>query len=124
MRIKEEVNKLKSQDIYSLMLFALFKLKDVPEYSSLSELVYILDKGSLLKLCEYFGGMTIKIPTIKELESMVYLLLLYQYVNVENIEYSEAVKLIGIESSKLRQIKSQYAEMCKILDQYDFVQEK
>lgn len=124
MRIKEEVNKLKSQDIYSLMLFALFKLKDVPEYSSLSELVYILDKDSLLKLCEYFGGMTIKIPTIKELESMVYLLLLYQYVNVENIEYSEAVKLIGIESSKLRQIKSQYAEMCKILDQYDFVQEK
>ena len=79
MRIKEEVNKLKSQDIYSLMLFALFKLKDVPEYSSLSELVYILDKDSLLKLCEYFGGMTIKIPTIKELESMVYLLLLYQF---------------------------------------------
>lgn len=124
MRIKEEVNKLKSQDIYSLMLFALFKLKDVPEYSSLSELVYILDKDSLLKLCEYFGGMTIKIPTIQELESMVYLLLLYQYVNVDKIEYSEAIKLIGIESSKLRKIKSQYSEMCKILDQYDFVQER
>lgn len=123
MRIKEEVNKLKSQDIYSLMLFALFKLKDVPEYSSLSELVYILDKDSLLKLCEYFGGMTIKIPTIQELESMVYLLLLYQYVNVDKIEYSEAIKLIGIESSKLRKIKSQYSEMCKILDLYDFVQE-
>jgi hypothetical protein len=49
----------------------------VPDYMVLSELVYVLDKDNLLKLCEYFGGSTIKIPTIKELESIVYSLLLY-----------------------------------------------
>ena len=62
--------KLKYIDVYSLMLFAMFKLRDIPEYASLSEMVYILDKDSLLKLCEYFGGLTIKIPTIEELESI------------------------------------------------------
>ena len=77
MKIKEAVATLKETDIYSLMLFAMFKLRDIPEYSSLSELVYILDKDSLLKLCEYFGGTTIKIPTIEELETLLYALTIY-----------------------------------------------
>ena len=52
-------------DIYSIILFIIFKIKKLPEYAALSELVYVLDKDSLLKLCEYFGGTTIKIPTIE-----------------------------------------------------------
>ena len=93
-RIKEELSTLKETDIYSLMLFSLFKLRGIPEYAALSELVYILDKDNLLKLCEYFGGMTLKIPTIEELESLVYVLILYQYVNIEHMNYDEAIKLL------------------------------
>lgn len=120
MRIKEYVTTLKEADVYSLMLFAMFKLRDVPEYATLSELVYILDKNSLLKLCEYFGGLSIKIPTIDELESILYSLLLYQYVNVEDMEYDDALKIIGYKSSDLRKIKSDYVKICEVLDKYDF----
>ena len=102
MRIKEELNKLKDVDVYSLMLFVLYKTINIPEYSTLSELAYILDKESLLKLCEYFGGMTIKIPTISELENLIYSLVLYQYVNVEHMDYDKAIQLIGHSSSELR----------------------
>lgn len=119
-RIKEELSTLKEVDIYSLMLFSLFKLRNIPEYASLSELVYILDKDSLLKLCEYFGGMTLKIPTIQELESLVYTLVLYQYVNIDGMNYDEAIKLIGHKSSDLRKVKSDYKQLCKILEEYDF----
>ena len=35
MKIKEELAKLKDIDIYSLMLFVMFKLRDIPEYASL-----------------------------------------------------------------------------------------
>lgn len=122
MKVKEELTNLKKADIYSLILFALFRLRDIPEYSTLSQLSFVLDHDNLLKLCEYFGGLTIKIPTIKELESIVYSLVLYQYVNIENMEYNEAVKLIGSESSELRQIKSDYRKLCKILDNYNFNQ--
>lgn len=59
----------------------------IPEYSSIAELVYILDKDNMLNLCEYFGGQTIKIPTIKELESLVYSLLLFQYTKIDNMDY-------------------------------------
>ena len=120
MRIKEELSKLKDTDIYSLMLFALYKIKDVPEYSTLSELVYILDKESLLKLCEYFGGLTIKIPTIDELEMLVYTLILYQWVNIDGMDYEEAIKQIGHKSTDLRIVKSNYIELCKILEEYKF----
>ena len=121
MRIKEELDKLKSVDIYSLLLFALFKIRDIPEYSSLSELAYVLDKTNLLRLCEYFGGLTIKIPTISDLESMVYTLVLYQLVDIDGMDYDEAVKQIGHNSSDLRRVKSDYVRMKSVLDNYDFL---
>ena len=119
-KISTEIAKLNEMDTYSLILFTLFKLRDIPEYATLSELVYILDKESLLKLCEYFGGLTLKIPTIDELESIVYSLVLYQSVNIEGKDYNEMVKIIGHKSSELRKVKNDYEKICKILDQYDF----
>ena len=119
-RPKTELDNLRTKDIYSLILFALFKLKDLPEYSALSELAYVLDKENLLKLCEFFGGMTITIPTMQELESIVYSLVLYQYVNIDGMEYNDAVQLLGKKSCDLRTVKSAYVKLVGILDKYDF----
>lgn len=119
-RNQEELLSIKELDIYSLILFALFKLRSIPEYLTLSELVYILDKESLLKLCEYFGGLTLKIPTIQELESILYSLLLYQYVDINKMEYEDAVKLLGKNSSELRKIKSDYTKLKTVLENYSF----
>ena len=69
---KSNIKNLKDADLYSLMLFALYRMTDIPEYSSLSQMAYVLDKDNLLNLCEYFGGQTITIPTTKDLESLIY----------------------------------------------------
>lgn len=119
-KIKEELAKLKDSDIYSLIMFALFKIRDIPEYSAISELSYLLDKKNLLNLCEYFGGVTLRIPTIDELETLVYSLILYQWVNIENMPYDEAIAQIGYKSSDLREVKSNYLHLCDILDKYTF----
>lgn len=124
MKIKEELEKLKTVDIYSLLMFALFKIRDIPEYSTLSELVYLIDKENLLKLCEYFGGLTITIPTIEELESLIYSLLLYQYVDIEGMKYDDATELIGYKSSDLRKVKTDYTKLKGILMKYDFNRDK
>lgn len=55
-KLQRGLNNLKEQDLYSLSLFCLYKLMGTNEYSSLSELAYILDKDNLLNLCEFFGG--------------------------------------------------------------------
>lgn len=120
MRIKERLLTFKDADMWSLMLFTLYKIKDLPEYSAISELAYILDKDNMLKLCEYFGGLTIKIPTIDDLEEIVYALVLYQYVNIEGMEYDDAVKMLGERSSNLRNIKSGYLKVCEVLNNYEF----
>lgn len=120
-KIKKDIAKLKNVDVYSLMLFVLFKIKDVPEYSTLSELAYILDKENLLKLFEYFGGLTIKIPTIDELEGIIYAMVLYQYVNIDGMDYNAAVKLIGHNSDELRKVKTNYNKICEVLEKFDFI---
>ena len=119
-RLRTEMLNVKELDIYSLILFALYKLRNIPDYAVLSELVYILDKESLLKLCEYFGGLTLQIPTIEDLESLVYSLLLYQYIDIDNMSYDEAIKLLGTESKDLRRVKADYQKLSQILSQYQF----
>lgn len=118
--IKEELDSLKVTDIYSLILFALYKMRDIPEYSTLSELAYILDKNSLLKFFDYFGGLTIKVPTLKDFKLVINGLLLYQYVNIDGIEYAQALKQLDKSEYQLKEIKAIYQSLCDILDKYDF----
>lgn len=118
--IKQELENLKQTDIYSLILFSLYKMINVPEYSSIAELAYVLDKENMLNLCEYFGGQTITIPTIDELESLTYALLLFQYTNIDHIPYEEAINLIGHESKDLRKVKSCYKKIVEVLSKYEF----
>lgn len=120
MKIKESILTLREMDMWSLVLFALYKIKDLPEYSALSELVYILDKDSVLKLCEYFGGLTITIPTIDELENLVCALVLYQHVNIDKMDYDKAITLLGEDSVNLRAVKASYNKICSILENYEF----
>ena len=117
---KKNINTLKDVDIYSMSMFVLYKLTSIPEYSVVGELPYILDKKNLMDFCTYFGGRTIKVPTLNELHSMMYLLLLYQYTKIEGKAYDEAIKLIGYKSSELRSVKTAYNRVCEVLDKYNF----
>jgi hypothetical protein len=120
MKIKTELDKLTESDIYSLLMFALYKANELPEYSALSQLSYILDKGNLLKLCEYFGGMTLRVPTIAELECLLNALLLFQMVDVENTDYEEAIKELRSKTGSVTEIVKHYCNIKDLMSQYKF----
>ena len=120
MNIKNEINNLKTADIYSLMMFALYKMSDIPEYSALSQLAYILDKDNLLELCEFYGGLTITIPTIDELENMLYALLLYQEVDIEHKDYNKALEVLHKKDLPIDTIENNYVNVKDILKNYNF----
>ena len=79
--ITASLNNLSKEDTLSMLLFTLYKLKNEPKYSVLSELCYILDSDNLNKFLSYFGGTTIKVPTARELRLLVQAMVLYQHVD-------------------------------------------
>ena len=118
-KIVESLNTLNKTDVYSLMLFTLYKMKDDPKYSTLSELCYILDGDNLAKFISYFGGLTIKVPTLRDMRLMVQALLLYQYVNLEEGDYSDALKAVCDEFSE-DEVKEVYTKLLEVTKEYDF----
>lgn len=92
--VNERLNTLEKTDVYSLMLFTLYKLRDIPEYTALTELSYILDGSNLSKFLSFYGGMTLKIPTLKDMRLMIQALLLFQLVNLEEASLEEGLKVI------------------------------
>lgn len=120
--IKQELDKLNQQDIYSLILFTLFKIKDIPEYSAISELAYTLDKNNFLNLCEHFGDTTITIPTLDELENLLYALLAYQYIEIEHKDSDEVFNSFKslYEGISVQNIKRSFKSICEVLKNYKF----
>lgn len=116
--INNEIDSLKNQEFYSLLLFVLFKLRDNKEYSTLSELAYILEKEDFLNICEYFGGLTVKIPTIEELKELIRLLILYQSVRLNGQNIDDAINSLGYK--KFKNLKSNYREIESIMEKYQF----
>ena len=113
------MKKLQTNDVYNFLLFALTVIKDDPAYSVLSELMYILDKESVLKLFEYYGGQTITIPKISDLEEMVYALNIYQQVQFHNEDFDRLlVKLpTGVSKSSVTEI---YKKLDTVMKNYNF----
>ncbi len=54
--IKSNLDTLHLSDVYSLMLFVLYKVQEIPEYAILSELCYLLDGSNINRLFTYFAG--------------------------------------------------------------------
>lgn len=121
--INDDLDKVTDKDLFTMVFFALYKLKDDMNYATLSKLSFLLDKKSLLNLVECFGGMTITIPTMKELSIVLNALLLYSYVDIEHIDESKALRLIANENNNvfsMKEIKSAYTSIKEILSKYDF----
>ena len=118
MSIKTELNNLKNADIYSLLLFTLFQCRNTNEYSALSELAYILDEKNLLNLLEYYGGMTITIPKIEDLELLLCGLSVYRSVVIDKSTVNESLVKYTNHKFKLEDIKEAYLQIVNVMTNY------
>lgn len=123
MTIDKSIEELKVNDTISLILFTVFKLRDLPEYATLSELAYLLDNNSLINLLKYYGGMTIKIPTLRELRLIINVLLMYQMVNLEGEKWKKAYDSLDLAEYTKDEVKEVYEKICEVLSTYDFSRE-
>ena len=118
--IKEALNRLNKTDVYSMLLFIIYKMRELPEYSTLSELIYVMDKDNLVKFVSFFGGTTIKVPTLDELRLVTKAMLLYQYVNLDNGDLQEDLEVICDKDYKKEDLLEVYMNIVSIASNYEF----
>ena len=118
--IKENLDSLQLSDIYSLMLFILYKTQEIPEYAVLSELCYLLDGSNLNRLLTYFAGKTIRVPTEEEFVLLTNALLVYQYVNIDYNTFTDAMdKLENVTPKQKEKITDLYLKLLPIMHEYN-----
>lgn len=119
MNIKKELKKLNESDVYSLIMFIMYQNNKLPQYSSMSQLSFILDSKNFLNLCEYFGGTDLHIPKIEEFEQYVVALTVYKKVHFDNILLENAIAQID-ESYDIDSIVTIYRTIENSLKEVDF----
>ena len=121
--IIKALEELDKKDIYSLILFILYRLKEIPEYSTLSELVYILDNENFIRLSNYYVGKTIRIPKVDELSTILNALLVYEREQNTDLPLSEIFNDIGISKKEIPEILKILQLIPQLIDNYDFKRE-
>jgi hypothetical protein len=118
--IKKNLNALHLSDIYSLMLFILFKVQEIPEYAVTSELCYLLDGANMTRLLTYFAGRTITFPTEAEMSIVTNALLMYQYINIDGETFTTAQnKLENMTKKEKDKVTELYVQLLPIMKQYN-----
>lgn len=118
--IKKDLNNLHLSDIYSLMLFILFKIQDIPEYATVSELCYLLDGANMTRLLTYFAGRTVTFPTEAEMATVTNALLMYQYINIDGDTFTAAQnKLEKLTKKEKDSVTELYVQLLPIMKQYN-----
>ena len=117
--VKASLDNLHLSDIYSLMLFILYKVQDIPEYATVSELCYLLDGSNLTRLLTYFAGKTITIPTQDELAIVINALLMYQYINIDGDSLLKAQSKLNLTAKQKEKATELYFKVIPILKNYN-----
>ena len=118
--IKKNLNSLHLSDIYSLMLFILFKVQEIPEYAVVSELCYLLDGANMTRLLTYFAGRTVTFPTEAEMSIVTNALLMDQYINIDGDTFTAAQnKLENLTKKQKDAVTELYVQLLPIMKQYN-----
>lgn len=78
---------------FQYLLQLLPPLEDTPEFANLPELFSIIGAKSLIKLCKYAGGETIKIPTLEQLCTDIEALQWYYDVYIKKTKSSSEIPI-------------------------------
>lgn len=114
------MSKFKEQDIYSLICSYLYDCCEIPQYSIICELAYLLDTKSFINLIKYFEGQEIKIPTREEFQSCIKVLLLYVYHVVEGKKWKESLELAGFQTSEGRSAQNKLRKLDEAIRKYNY----
>ena len=113
--IVDSLNKMREEDAYGKILMILYKLKGNEKYSTLSSLIWALDKENLLNFLTIFEGVELKVPKIKDLKLVVAGLQVYQLIVFESKTLDEAIKEVMTSELSYDEIRETYISIGNII---------
>lgn len=118
-KLYSNLRDLNKPDVYSILLFALFNLKEDPSYTALCELFYILNRDDLINFLSLYGGTTLKVPTVRDLKLALNGLEIYRRVNLEEESLNPVLKDYVGEFTN-QELLEMYKAIAGAVDKYDF----
>lgn len=118
--INKVLSKFKEPDVYALICGYLYEFKNIPEYSIISELAYLLNSESFVNLVDYFEGQTFTVPTKNEFQSAIKVLLLLQYFEVEGRPWKDSLIAAGYETCDGKAAQIQLNKLKSCIEKYNF----
>ena len=118
--LSEIISNLRKSDVYSVLCSFLYDLHKVPEYTTLSELCYLLDIDSFMNFIKYFAGKTVKVPTKKEFSDAMQVLLLFQYYEIEKRPWKDCLTMCEIPTSKGKLMHNKLDKLKETMKKYNF----
>ena len=119
-KVEDGLYNLTTKDIISLIMFVLFQMRGIKEMAPLSQLAYLVDEESFMRIVKYYGGQTVTFPTYEEVKNVFSVLMLY-----DDVELS-CTKTIGEVTEQLSDEEKEstlnlYGVVKDILKDYEFV---
>lgn len=119
-KVKDDLYNLTGKDMLSLVMFVLFKIREIPDLAVLSQLAYLIDETSFMRIVKYFGGQSITFPTYEEVQKVFKVLLIYEEVELSKSKsFSDAVAELGEDEKE--NVLLLYKEVKDALKDYTFV---
>ena len=119
-KVKDGLYSMTTKDTLSLIMFVLFQIRNVPEMAPLSQLAYLVDEESFMKIVKYYGGQTITFPKYEEVKNLLSVLMVYDDVEISKTKtLSEALAEMS-EEEKLSVLRI-YKSVKEALRDYEFV---
>lgn len=89
---------LGEEETFMLSLILLAHMHEDDKYKNLSELIFLFDNYKGFKqFIKYYEGMTIEVPSIKELKQALRLLALFQRVKIDKKDFDTAYESLKIK---------------------------
>lgn len=97
--LEKKISKiLGEEETFMLSLILLAHMHEDDKYKNLSELIFLFDNYKGFKqFIKYYEGMTIEVPSIKELKQALRLLALFQRVKIDKKDFDTAYESLKIK---------------------------
>ena len=115
---KENFINLNKTGVFELSIYLLYMLGKLPEYRTISNLMMLNTQNAFMRICEYFGGQTITIPTIEDVQDALMIIKMYNDIDIGEMPYEQFILLnkpspdIIVGYNKLKTLLDIYGIQC------------